>query len=366
MSAGYWIILLMIIPIVAAIVAYAKTKTINIKESGVSVGVSLLLICIVIAIGSCTSQTDTETHSGHIFKLEHTPEWEAEWEELVTETHTDADGNSYTTSHYETCYETHYPTWTAISTVGSRSVSESYWLTMKNRHGINMKEGYRPDYDEGDKYDYWTNIPTNSYYPLYPVSITKTWTNKYKNTDSIVVGEPIEEEEAKQLGLPNYPSNNFLKSNRIIGSCNISTKQWDQLNAVVGQRDHVNLILVNMSGNSQQHAIDLKRYWMNGKKNDLVICYSNDVGAGKWSYVFGWSKSELIKQNLQTIFLDNKVDDTIIPLIDDEMAANFQPYNWEEVEVVTKGTPIWAIITAFILMLLAQIGLYYYFHHNEI
>lgn len=365
MTSGYWVFLIMLLPVIAAVVSFLKFRTIDIKEIGISLGVALTITLLTLFLGGLGMQLDTETHSGYIVRLEHTPKWEAEWVEVVTETHTDSKGNQYTTTHNEVRSETHYPTWTAVTTVGDKEIDKATWDEIRSKYGTQSKRGHRPDYDSGDKYDYYTVIDDNGYYPTYPVSMTRMWQNKYKNTDSIVVGEPIPDEEASKIGLPEYPKNNNLfVSNRIIGSSDIPIYKWDQLNTVVGERNHINLILVNMTGKTMEHAVMLRQYWQNGKKNDLVICYNKDNEAKPWCYVFGWSKTELVKQNITTLFLTTPIDENIIPLIDKEIDKNFESYDWSSVEV--HGTPVatWVVLTAFILMSISQGILYYKFHNN--
>lgn len=112
-------------------------------------------------------------------------------------------------------------------------------------------------------------------------------------------------------------------------------------------------------GGGIENAKNLQAYWKNGKKNDIVICYGDG-----WSYVFGWSETELIKLNLQTILLDNPVNDDIISLIKAEIRKNFKPHKWTMYEEQEFIVPTWTVVMAFILMILSQIGLYYAFHKN--
>jgi len=119
----------------------------------------------------------------------------------------------------------------------------------------------------------------------------------------------------------------------------------------------VNVLMVKLG--SIDTAKKFQQHWKNGRKNDLVLCYGDG-----WSYVFGWTDKELVKMNLQTILLDNPIDINIIPLIKSEILKNYKPHNREQYQDDEFVVETWMIVTAFLLMIATQAGLYYKFHKN--
>jgi hypothetical protein len=365
MTLGYWLFILMIIPVIAGIFCWLKFHTINLKESGISVAAAFLLILAVLGISKCSDQRDTETLSGRVVSAVHTPKWTAEWTELETYTTTDSKGNVQTHTRLVTKRETHYPKWWVETTLGNFKISENFFELIGNKHGIKKVKGYRPNYDEGDRYDYHSYVKDDPEFCDYPVTTQNTWKNPLKNSKSLHSFKEIKEEQALKEGLPPYPQNERFKSSRILANTQISIWNWDKMNSAIGEQKKINLILVQLK--DMEQAKRLQQYWKNGKKNDLVICYNGKQGEpADWCYVFGWSKSELVKLNLQSLFLDKPLNDDILPEIKRIVRKDFQPHEWTQYEHIDHMIPTGWVITAFILMLLTQVGLYYFFHHNEI
>jgi hypothetical protein len=348
----------MIIPVVAGVVSWVKFHEIDLKESVMSVGAALLLISSTLLISKCSSRMDTETLSGRITSVHHTPEWEAEWQELETYTTIDSKGNAQTHTRLVTRRETHSPKWWAETTVGDISMSRGYFNHIGQKYGIEKEMGHRPNFNSGNRYDYYSHVNDDPEFCDYPVTKTSNWQNPLKNSKGLHSFKKISEEEALKMGLPNYPQNDPFKSSRLIGGVPIDIWNWDKMNAALGADYKVNLIMVKLEG-GVENAKNLQAYWKNGKKNDIVMCYEEG-----WSYVFGWSETELVKLNLQTILLDNPVNDGMIPLIKEEIRKNFKPHKWTMYEEQEFIVPTWTVATAFILMILSQIGLYYAFHKN--
>ncbi len=365
MTFGYWLFILMIIPVIAGCVSWIKFSTISLKESGVSVAAALVIISLVFGVSKFNSGIDTETYSGKVTKATHIPKWEAEWTELVTHTTTDSKGNVSTYTTLETRHQTHYPKWYVETTLGRISISENFFKQIGNRHGIVAERGYRPDYDSGDKNDYHSYVNDDPEFCDYPVTTCENWFNPLKNAKSLHSFKGMSKEEADKLGLYDYPVNDTFTSSRLIGNHAITIWNWDKMNSALGSQKHVNLILVKLP--SVDKAKHLQNYWKNGKKNDLVICYNGKIGEpANWCYVFGWSKSELVKMNLQTLFLDKPVTNDILPDIKRIVRKDFAPHDWTMYKDADQVIPTGYVITAFLLMLGIQVALYYQFHKIDI
>jgi hypothetical protein len=362
MTSAHWTFLLLLIPIIGGGVVWLRFKEIVLWEWALSVACALLTIICVFAVSECSTCRDTEIVSGSVTQVCYTPEWHAEWTELETYTTTDSKGKTQTHTRLVTRTQHYSEEWYAQTTIGRVSISREYWQKVSSRYGIQKSLGHRPNYDWGDLFDYYSDVQNkNESLPEYPVHLSSSWKNPLLETDSIKLGQKITDDEAQKLKLPNYPAvTSPWVSNRIIGETDIPVWFWDSMNASLGPRYKINLILVNMSGQSISDAVKLKDYWKNGKKNDLVLCYGSD-----WSYVFGWSETELVKKSLETLLLERPVDKTIIPKISQIIQSEFKPYPWKKEEEISRPVGSGTVIFAFLFMIAVQIGLFFAFRHNE-
>jgi len=361
MTSVYWTLLLLLVPLIGGAIAWWKMSTIVVWEWVAGFAVAILVCSLTFVVASKMGSADSEVFSGHAYKAGHTPKWRAEWIETVTRTHTDSKGNTYTTTHYETRSKTHHPRWWLDTTIGPISISSSLYNDITKEYGQYRQKGRRPDYDSGDKYDYFADIKDPPGAPAYPVHKVVRWDNPVVGTDTIELGREIPKEEAEKLGLFEYPkTKNKLSSARVMGGAPASTYKWDQMCAVLGPHKKVNLTLINFGDKDMSYAVKQRDYWRNGKKNDLVLCY----GEG-WAYVFGWSKSNLVKQELQSLMIDREVNDHIIPYIKDIVLRDFESYEWKAHSDTPRPVSKWTVVCAFILTAATQAGLYYFFHVNE-
>lgn len=363
MTFGYWLFALMILPLIGGIVCWIKFHTIDLKELACGVGVSILTISGILSIGTCSVQHDTQTLSGRVTSAVYIPEWKARWTETETYTVTDSKGKSSTKTRTVTKNKTYPEEWYANTTLGKVSITKTFYQQISNKHGSFKELGDRYRYYSGDLYDYISNVRDDPAYCDYPMTSTRSWRNPLKGARGLHNLPEISEKSALSMGLPAYPDNDTFGSSRLVGNIPINIWNWDKLNSFVGPQKHVNLIAVNLPGGLEQ-AKQLQAYWQNGKKNDLVICYGGSSEKPEWCYVFGWSKSELVKLNIQTIFLNNIVNDDIVKPIQEEVLKNFEPHDWATYKDSPLLIPSGLVIGAFIFTLLNQIGLYILFHKN--
>jgi hypothetical protein len=355
----------MIIPVIAGCVSWLKFYSINLKESGISVAAAFAIILITLGISKCSNGIDNETLSGRVETAVHIPEWEAEWVEVETDTTTDEKGNVQTHTRLVTKNQTHWPKWYVETTVGKFNITENSFHQICQRHGTVVVQGYRPDYDSGDRNDYHSYVKDDPEFCDYPVTAQQMWRNPIKDSKSLHSFKEIKDEDAAKMGLYEYPKNETFGSSRMIGNHAIDIWNWDKMNSAIGAEKKINLILVKID--SVDKAKYLQNYWKNGKKNDIVICYNGPSNKpAEWCYVFGWSKSELVKMNLQTLFLDHPVNHDILTKIKEIVRKDFQPHEWDMYKDEEFIIPTGWVIAAFILMMITQGGLYYYFHMTEI
>ncbi len=102
-----------------------------------------------------------------------------------------------------------------------------------------------------------------------------------------------------------------------------------------------------------------KAAWVGGKKNDIVICY----GPG-WSMVFGWTDSELVKENIKSLFLTEKHNNELFAKVKTEVIQNYKIKDWSKFDYISIEPRTAHFVWFFIIMALTQTGLYIFFYMN--
>lgn len=370
MTPGYWLLILMLIPIAGAVYAWLKFHTITTAESFGGVAAACVSIIACLQLSQCGLTADKETWSGYATSATYEPEWVDEREVEYTETvyeGTGKDRTARTVTKTRMERTTHGPEWTVQTSLGDMPIRDYEWEGFAH-HGVTSTRGFRPDMVSGDPNDYSVTWETDPYWPRYPVNTTRLWVNKLRYSDSIINLPRIEKDEAKREGLFDYPeAESVFHSNRLLGDTNIPETDWERLNAYLGPTKQVNLILVNFgpSGTMDQAAAQ-RAYWSGGKKNDLVICIGSNPGSvSEWCYVFGWSERELVKQNLQSLFVDNVADASIVPKVKREIESNFQRFDWHQFDNLDVPVPWWGVLLAIMVTGGVQYAFYKCAHENE-
>jgi hypothetical protein len=319
-----------------------------------------LLVAGIVHYAAIASMThDTETWSGQMTRAIHWPEWIEEY--TVTHTTTDSKGNtsSYTTTHHRT----HEQYWEAETTLGQTvQIPESdFQKIRKSFNNLTTETPYKSGFDSGDPNIY---VAYNKTGYVYPCTASREFENRVKAAPSVFSFAKV------PAGTPvfSYPPNgNIWNSDRVLGTAKqvVGVRAWDLLNSDLGPRKKVNLILIGFGDRGADIAQWQQAAWIGGKKNDLVLCYGGPNEKPTWARVFGWTESELVKANLQTILLENAVSESLLPLIRKEVVANYQIKDWKKFDYITI-TPrasawYWLIGT----LLITQIGVGYVVFNNE-
>ncbi len=108
--------------------------------------------------------------------------------------------------------------------------------------------------------------------------------------------------------------------------------------------------------------------FIGGKKNDLVICFGggNKTNHAAWCYVFGFTEKELVKKNLQTILINNSINNDILDKIELEIRKNYTIKDWHKFDYI-KIQPNPVIYLWYIgLMIIIQFVLYVVFNQNSL
>lgn len=333
---------------------------------GSAAGFLVAIIFHAVAVAGLTH--DVETWSGRIVRVHYQPYWEADWWETQTYQCGDA-------KHPRTCtrlvhrHENHQPYWEAIVNYGEINstyrISKNEYSEIVDKFGgiVKSQPGYRPHYESGDRNDYYAENHTNY---TFPANTTKSFENRVKAAPSIFSFAEVPE----TVPVFEWPeSDNWRRSNRLLGTApkDFSIFAWDQMNAELGPSKLVNVICVGFEGDSMLGQYQQAK-WVGGKKNDLVICYGPKDASGKasWVYVFGWTDKDVVKKNLEELFLNNEIGDSLIPKIKSEIKENYVIKHWEDFDYLSVEPPTWSYVVLVLVMVLTQGAFWLWAEKNDL
>lgn len=354
------------LPLVPAAIIWQLNKKIVVWEwlAGSLCSFVLAGFFHLITVQGMTS--DYETLSGQVTKAIFHPRWVEEYQVAIYETKTDSNGNITTVfSHFETRYSTHSEYWSSISTVnGEFHIEENSFNDIGVKFGKNLitERVHKGGFYSGDHNLYY--YANNTGY-IYPTTAWKHFENRVKCAPSTFSYVKV----ADTVSVFSYPENkNIFQSNRLLGSSQnkIDITQFDQLNSILGPTKKVNLILVGFESNDSSLGQLQEAKWIGGKKNDLVICYGGNNGdSPAWTYCFGWTEHEIVKRNLETLFLTKPINNDILPHIKQEVVTNYEIKEWSKFDYLTIEPPLWSYIVFIVIMIATQCGFWFYAHKNE-
>jgi len=310
---------------------------------------------------------DEETWSGTVVRVVHHPQWVEEYQQAHTRT-VGSGKNQRTETYYTTEHRTHPERWVAHADFGTReeelSADRAFYAEMKGRWGGAPCErtvpGDRPGFDSGDRNDY-VLTPITPY--IVPAVVPMRFENRVKAAPSVFSYAQV----PPDANVYAYPAiRDWRESRRLLGSAAaaIPIRDWDLLNARLGPRKKVNLILAGFGAEDSGIAQLQEAKWIGGKKNDLVLCYGGSPATPSWSYVFGWTESELVKRNLETILLRGPIDPTLLPKIEAEVTANYELKDWSKFDYISLEPPWWSYLVVLLVMAATQAGFLVWAYRN--
>lgn len=361
----YLFYILSLLPVSIGAVLWICKKQIVWKEWLASTVIAFVTAGIMHLIVATSLLGDTETWSGQIYSTTFYPEWVEKYLQMHTRT-VGSGKNQRIETYYTTEYRTHHEHWEARLNFGNgaftdKDISKSLYDEIRMNFGnkIITATPYKSGFVRGDKHVY-TVYNTTKY--CYPVTATQYFENRVKAAPNLFQFTTV----PKDYKVYPYPENSYwMQSNRLVNVNTISIYDWDCLNAKLGPFKLVNLIMIKFDkGADRQSALYQEAAWIGGKKNDLVLCYEGSDTAA-WSYVFGWTEQEDCKRNLEDILLKNKVNKSILPLIEKEVALHYQIKDWHKFDYISIEPPLWSYIVFLIVLIVTQGSFMWWAYHNE-
>ena len=349
-----------LIPAIVGGVLWFYQKKVVWWEWLAGVGVAFVTSALIHLLAFQSATHDVETWSGQLTQTTFHPYWHESWTEL--ETYTDSKGNTHTRTVHKS--DSHPEHWTGYDNLGHyRRIDQHYFSTLKGAFGgeVVRKKPYRPNLDRGSKYTYMT--PNKTGY-IEPVNMSVSFTNRIKAAPTLHSFSKVPE------GTPvyEYPKSvGWNESRRLLGTAekSVTIRNWDQMNSRLGPSKKVNVILIGFGDLDSSLGYSQQAAWIGGKKNDLVLCYGGTAEGTTWSLVFGWTEEEIVKRNLESILLENSVDTTIIPLIEEEIRANYEIKDWSKFDYIAIEPPGWCFWLLLFIMAATQTGFWFWAHKND-
>lgn len=350
--------LIALIPILAGGVLWVLQRKIVWYEWLLCGAVALLTAFSFNCLAVMSMTADSETWSGQIKVTTFYPEWVEEYEVAIYRTETDSKGNSRQVfDHNEKRYTTHYESWDCDS-----SIDTNYTITRNKHEEMTKNFGghretrhvYKSGFYSGDHNIY---VAPNRTGYIYPITTWKMWENRVKAAPSLFSYTEV----PPGSHVLEYPTNKSpWLSDRVMGTCEVNRLEWDRMNARLGALKKVNVIIIGFSGQDSMIAHLQESKWVGGKKNDLVLCYGDG-----WAYVFGWTEKDIVKANLSSLLVNNRVDTSLIPKIEQEITKHYRIKDWSKFDYITVEPPSWSYWVLLLVMGLTQGGVWTWCWMND-
>lgn len=368
------------LPLVLGAVLWYYEKSVTWWEWLAAFAVALTTALIFQWISVMGMTADTETWSGFITHGRHYAAWQEYYEYAVyrtetrTGTRTVSDGKrsrtetyTYTVQvfdHWQPTSTWHSDNYSINSNIDtSYSIDRGGWYGLaKDFGGFTSTRGTRTTVSHnsrmigGDPNDYLTQNTTGY---IKPCTKNVSFENRIKAAPTLFSFAKVPE----FIKTFEHPKNEqWWESDRLLGTAkkDIPIWQFDQMCSRLGPSKKVNVIMIGFGEQSQSMAQWQQAAWVGGKKNDLVLCYGNG-----WATVFGWSESELVKRNLETLMLTEKVNVEILPKIESAISDGYQKKDWHKFDYITLEPPAWSYWTFAVVLIGSQLGFWFWARTND-
>jgi len=359
---------LAIIPVIIYTVLYFKKESVHLYEF-LTCSVACLIIAGIFHISLFKYMTDdVEVLSGEIIKATFHPTWVEKYKVAHYKTVYSGSGKHRTShrvfSHYTTHYRTHSEYWDCDTNLNTTKTinRDLYDEICVNFNNKNTETPFKTGFYSGDKHVYTTYKKT-SY--IYPVTKTQAWANRLKCSKTVFTYPSI----PNGTKLFEYPvPTDWRASNRLINEPSINLLEFDRMNSRLGFMKKVNIILINFGENTDPLIAKYQEAkFLGGKKNDIVICYGNKVdGIPSWSYVFSWSENCLVKRNIETLLLSNKINNTLLISLEKEIAINYEIKDWKKFEYITIYPSGNSILLYVLICIILNAGMVWFITSNDV
>lgn len=364
-------IFIFLIPfVVAAFLLIFFRKQTTWWEYAVLIVPSILIGILMEFVFKQSNAADTEYLGSYVTRIRH---YDA-WNEYIhrTCTRTVGSGKHQRTETYDCSYVDNHPErWTYFDARNK----EEYFMTDNEFNVVRKILGttsvfidmHRDYYTkDGDAQEWaWDGSIENS----YTLSSEHDYKNKVKASRSIFKFEDIDYQQARKLGLFEYPDIVLYDQNPVLGlkipKNQEKAMRW--LNGYYGERKQFRVFVLFFTNKPEEIVEKQRSYWQGGNKNELVVCVGIDKNKNvKWCNAFSWCDSPVVGVKSRDWFMSNPVNlekyaKYIGPIVEKEWhRKNFEDFDYLTVELT--DVQYWAII---ILLLIFNIVMSFWIVTNN-
>ncbi len=351
-----YLAMLMLIPLIIGIAGLFWSRgRITIKEFLALEAVSLAVVGLGFLVARWTSTADTELWSGRVTDKKQV--WVSCSHSYPCHPHPCmCDGKGHCSTCWDTCYQ-HSNDW-------------DWDLFTSNDETITIDRIDRRGSNEPPR---WTQARVGD-----PTAVQHRFTNYIKAHPESVLRLDGSMEAFKEL-VPEYPidirdyhyADRFLSPGLSIPNGNLWNDDLQQLNADLGKKKEVNIIVVVARTNDSAYQYALEEAWIGGKKNDLVVIMGiTEYPAIDWISVMSWSQAENLKVELRDEIkslgaIDHR--DEVINAIRMMVDKKFVRRNMDDFKYLMAGAQPGSVgtIVLFILGVTCSSGLAYFFYYED-
>lgn len=331
---------------------------------------SLLFTLITQLIMVSVNSSDTEYLGGYVNRIT----YYEPWDEMVRVRHTrtDSDGEEEVYYTWEREYHSERYTYVDNESKWEHHLSKKEYETIKKRMGDKavFRDMHR-DYHriDGDAYDiYWDKTIEH----LYDITTPHSYTNKIKASQSHTIFKysDISEEDAKELGLYEYPDINLMNQNPIIGryASDKDKQRIKYINATYGKTHQFRVYMLFYEDKDIEISEQQKAYWQNGNKNEFVVCLGTQRDSVVWCNPFSWCDEPKLEVLTRDYFIQNpKVDiDAYGKWLQTQIPTKWKRKEFSDFEYIHIGLSKGQYIALIIIMILLNVGISIFVVMNDI
>ena len=330
-----------------------------------------LLLCLLIEFCMKEVNADDVEYLGYyVEKITYTEDWD-EWIHKTCTRRvrigTNSHGNPiYTTHSYDCSYREYHPKrWTYTLNNGHTE----YFYNKEEFDKVLSKLKAEPKFidmhrhyytKDGDRYEYYWDKRCEH---IYTMTQKHHYTNYIKSSHSLFKYEDITEENAKKLGLYDYPDIIEYDQNPVIGYPvdKSSVDAVKYINGFFGMRHQFRLFVLIYPNKDISVVDKQKSYWQGSNKNELVVCigYNTKKQSIDWCESFSWADSPTLEVKTKDYFLThNKLDivgycDYLKPMI----KIYWHRKKFEDFKYINVELSDTQVTWLFIIILLYNIGI---------
>lgn len=211
---------------------------------------------------------------------------------------------------------------------------------------------------------------------------SSTWETTYDNyvqcSKSNFNIQDVDDETAKKYGLYPYPIVNNYTQIPILGIDSLTylqpqhkrgaVKMFEYFDGYYGPRRKMRVFVLLFFNRPYQVALKQKDYWINGNKNEIVICIDVNKTTGEinWVYPFSWTENKRIAIDLREDIANMKnLNFTNLYHVVEKSTQTFKYRDFSKFDYLSVDASTGEIWLVYILTILATIGTLIYGYRNQ-